>query len=141
MTAEALEELDALDESTADRSDVLETRLFIFMRAARWRDALRIARRLCELFRDQAGGYIHAAFCLHELGETRAARSMLLSGPASLSSEPTYHYNLACYECALGNYEVARAHLETSVQMDRKFRDFAKTDPDLEVLRKRPARE
>ena len=43
-------------------------------------------------------------------------------------------YNLACYECVLGNLESAQAHLETSFALDKKFRSFAKTDPDLKLL-------
>ena len=55
--------------------------------------------------------------------------------PPSLLKEPTYHYNLACYEARLGNFAEAHAHLETSFAMDRKFREFAKGDSDLEPIR------
>ena len=60
---------------------------------------------------------------------------MLLQGPSTLHQEATYHYNLACYECALGQLALARAHLEKSFEIDKKFREFAKTDPDLKPLR------
>jgi hypothetical protein len=43
--------------------------------------------------------------------------------------------NLACYECALGNLGRACAHLDRSFQLDKKFRDFARGDPDLAALR------
>ena len=78
---------------------------------------------------------LHSAFCLHELGQTEAARKVLLDGPATLHAEPVFHYNLACYECMLGNLELARVHLEKTFDLDKKFRDYAKTDPDLERLR------
>jgi hypothetical protein len=51
-----------------------------------------------------------------------------------LKAEPTYHYNLACYEAALGNIEQARAHLNVSFAMDKTLKEFARTDPDLKVL-------
>jgi hypothetical protein len=39
---------------------------------------------------DQTGGYIHAAFCLHEMGRTDEAREVLLGGPAHCTpSQPT----------------------------------------------------
>ena len=63
------------------------------------------------------------------------ARDYLLSGPPSLHAEPTYHYNLACYECALGHLDLARLHLDKSFSMDKKMRDLAKRDPDLAALR------
>jgi hypothetical protein len=59
---------------------------------------------------------------------------LLLSGPASLKAEATYHYNLACYEAALGNLDQARAHLDVSFAMDKKLRDHARTDPDLRIF-------
>ena len=48
--------------------------------------------------------------------------------------EATYHYNLGCYDAALGNIEDAQAHLRASFKLDRKFREFAKTDPDLKAV-------
>ena len=58
-----------------------------------------------------------------------------MSGPETLHADPTYHYNLACYECRLGNFDLARVHLDRSFHLDKKYRDFAKTDPDLKALR------
>lgn len=135
MLREALAELDALEAETRERPEILEMRLLILMQARKWKEALSISRRLCKLAPDSSAGFVHTAFCLHELGRTEDAKAILLSGPVSLSNEPTYHYNLACYECALGHLESARAHLETSFSMDKKFRDFARHDPDLEPLR------
>ncbi len=135
MTNDALEELDGVAPPFCERPEFLEMRLLILLHARRWKEALAAARRLCKVVPGFSAGYIHTAFCLHELGRTSEAKALLLSGPPSLLEEPTYHYNLACYECALGNLESAQAHLETTFAMDRKFRDFARTDPDLAKLR------
>jgi len=59
---------------------------------------------------------------------------VLLGGPEALRAEPTFHYNLACYECVLGHLDLARMHLEKSIQLDTKYRDFARGDPDLAPL-------
>jgi predicted Zn-dependent protease len=131
----ALAELDLLPEEVQKSPVTVECRLSVLMQAKRWKVALGIGRVLCELAPDRTTGFIHAAFCLHELGQSREARELLVSGPAALKAEPTYHYNLACYEAALGNLEQARAHLKVSFAMDRKLKDYARTDPDLEVLR------
>ncbi|HEY5740978.1 MAG TPA: hypothetical protein VIS99_00440, partial [Terrimicrobiaceae bacterium] len=65
---------------------------------------------------------------------TFEAKELLLQGPSSLLGEPTYHYNLGCYDAVLGNLDAAARHLATSFQMDKKFRQIAKRDPDLKVI-------
>lgn len=135
MIDDALAELDTLPEKLRRDASVLELRLGILMRARRWADALLIGRRLTRRSPKKNLGYIHTAFCLHELGQTLEARTILLNGPESLHREPVYHYNLACYECHLGNLDLARLHLDRSFILDKKFREFAKIDPDLKALR------
>jgi len=135
MHDDAIAELEAIDADAWDRPEVLEVRLLILMHARRWKEALAASRKLCKICPESPSGFIHAAFCLHELGRTQDAKSMLVGGPPSLLKEPTYHYNLACYEARLGNFAEAHAHLETSFGMDRKFREFARNDSDLEPIR------
>ena len=135
MSAEALAEIDAVPAELHAHPTVIELRLIILMQAKRWKAALTAGRELTKIAPDKNIGYIHSAFCLHELGQTEAARTLLLDGPATLHAEPVFHYNLACYECMLGHIETARAHLDKSFDLDKKFRDYAKTDPDLEKLR------
>ncbi len=138
MFDDALAELDSLPLETAGHVVVVELRAVILMQAKRWKPDLEASRALCLLQPAQTGGYIHAAFCLHELGRTDEARDVLLGGPVALHAEPTYHYNLACYECVLGQLDLARRHLEKSIQLDKKYRDFAKGDPDLAPLHEAP---
>ncbi len=131
MLDDALAELDSLPEDMQATSDVLQLRLFGFMRARRWEEALELSRTLCQMLPKETFGYIHAAFCLHELRRTAEAKSLLLAGPSALLNEATYHYNLGCYDAVLGNMEEAQAHLRVSFRLDKKFREFARTDPDL----------
>jgi predicted Zn-dependent protease len=133
----ALEELAQLPDESLHEPAVLEARLAVLMQARRFHDALPCSQELCRLVPEKTAGFIHAAFCLHELGKTQAAREMLLSGPPALKAEPTYHYNLACYEAVLGNFDQARAHLDVSFAMDKKLKEHAKGDPDLEYLKVR----
>jgi tetratricopeptide (TPR) repeat protein len=134
MPDEALRELDALSPEDRDREDSLQMRLFVFMRTKRWDEALAVCARLRRLFPECATGYIHGAFCLHEMNRTLEAKQLLLTGPTSLLREPTYHYNLGCYDAVLGNLEEAIRHLEASFEMDKKFREIAKHDPDLKPV-------
>lgn len=134
MLTDAIKELDSLPFHDQLRADVLELRVTILMKAEKWRHALRASEKLCAVAADSTIGFIHAAFCLHELGRTKEAKEVLLEGPPQIVKEATYHYNLACYECVLGNLDTARAYLDASVSMDEKFRDYAKEDPDLKPL-------
>ena len=135
MHDDALAQLDSLPEDTAKNPTVLELRAVVLMQARRWKPALAVSRELCATEPAKTSGFIHTAFCLHELGRTDEARECLLTGPDALRAEPTFHYNLACYECALGHLDLARMHLDKSFTLDKKMRDFAKSDPDLAALR------
>ena len=130
----ALAELDLLPEDVATSPLGIESRLSVLMQAKRWKPALGVGRELCRVAPDKTAGFIHTAFCLHEMGKSREALEVLSSGPAALKAEPTYHYNLACYAAALGNIEEARAHLNVSFAMDKSLKDYARTDPDLKLL-------
>jgi tetratricopeptide (TPR) repeat protein len=135
MAEEALRELDEVVDSERDREDVLQMRLFIMMRLRRWEGAVLTCGRLRETLPAESAGYIHGAFCLHEMGRTLEARKLLLESPETLHDDPTYHYNLGCYEAVLGNVEEAQRHLRTSFRMDNKFRELAMDDPDLLPVR------
>jgi predicted Zn-dependent protease len=135
MFAEALDELDSLPAETQEEAVVVEMFLVTLMQARRWSEALDRGRKLCELRPGEQSAFIHAAFCLHELGRPAEAKAWLLSGPPTLQHEANYFYNLACYECVLGNLTEARQLLARSFELDGKYRDFARTDPDLQALR------
>ncbi len=132
MTDEALAELGRVPEADRQHDDVAQLHVYILMRARRWQEAL----EACEALRDQRPdlslGYIHGAFCLHELGRTEEAMKLLMEGPTSLLREPVYFYNLGCYHAVLGNPEEAQNYLQMSFNMDEKFREIARYDPDLE---------
>lgn len=134
MHPEALAELNRLPFADQIRPEVLEMRVLMLMKDRRWEAAFDVSEKLCAIVPDEPLGFIHAAYCLHEMGKTQQAKELLLEGPAALATHPTYHYNLACYECALGNLETARAYLAASFSMDAGLHEYAKTDPDLKPL-------
>ena len=135
MLDDALGELDALSAVARRRVDVLGLRVQLLVQDRRWRPALESSRLLCALEPDSPQPFIHAAYCLHELGQTAEAKALLLAGPKSLRREPTFYYNLGCYDATLGDIAGAQNFLLKSFQMDKKFREFARTDPDLAAVR------
>lgn len=134
MTDEALAELARVPESERAHPDVAQLRVYILMRARRWDEALEACAKLRDEHPDLVLGYIHGAFCLHELGRTEEAMQLLKAGPVSLLREPVYFYNLGCYHAVLGQPEEAQNYLQMSFSMDEKFREIARYDPDLESV-------
>lgn len=134
MFEDAMLELNSIPEPDRSEMKVSQMRMFLLLRFKHWLAALEISQQLCSHHPDQPVGFIHAAFCLHELGRTEEARDILISGPQSLLEEATYYYNLACYNAVLGETGQARAYLKTSFKMNRKFRELAENDPDLRTI-------
>ena len=44
------------------------------------------------------------------------------------------HYNLACYECQLGEVEVAKARLRHAFKLEPRMRLMALDDEDLQAV-------
>ncbi|MDQ3197880.1 MAG: hypothetical protein M3Q46_01610 [Verrucomicrobiota bacterium] len=134
MDRESRAELNSIPKAQQDRPEVLQLRLHHLMLCKSWTSALRLSRRLCRVAPDCGAGFLHAGFCLNQLGRTEDARKILLKGPPALRLEPIFFYNLGCYEALLGRPRDAQRHLETSFQMDAHFREIAKKDPDLKTV-------
>lgn len=134
MLPESLAELDAIPTRLQRRPEVLQLRLHHLMRTKRWGAALRISQLLCRIAPDCGTGFLHAGFCLHQLGKTADARKLLVTGPIALLKEPIYYYNLSCYDALLGDVKAAEMNLQISFKMDASLRDIARRDPDLKAL-------
>ena len=115
--------------------DVLQTEIVLLIKEERWQEGLLRSEAMRRLGPECLQGYIHGAYCLHEMGRTAEAQDLLKSGPAVLRREGVYHYNLACYRAVLGDLESARKSLAEAIDRDPQYRSAAKTDPDLQALR------
>ncbi len=135
LFAEAEAELSPLPAAMRERVDVVEILLLCLMGRRRWEEALALATRLCRLEPSEPGGFIHAAFCLHEMGKTEEAVEILSNGPASLRTKAVYYYNIGCYHARLGHYDQSLSYLERAFEMDGDLRQHAKRDRDLDCLR------
>jgi tetratricopeptide (TPR) repeat protein len=127
----ALEELERLPAPDQQLPAALELKLQARMKCRDWNAAADLARLLCVRLPHEPRYFIHAAYCLHETGDTFAARNQLLSGPKALLEIPLFHYNLACYLWTLGQAERARTHLSRAIAMDESYREAALNDRDL----------
>ncbi|HZC59556.1 MAG TPA: tetratricopeptide repeat protein, partial [Chthoniobacterales bacterium] len=78
MFDDALDHLDQLDTEFQDQFAVLRMRVdILLLRKQDWKEALRLSLRICSIHPDRPYGYVHTAFCLHELGRTAEAKQAL----------------------------------------------------------------
>jgi tetratricopeptide (TPR) repeat protein len=131
MYQEVWRELNSLPAEMLSRGDVMEVFVLSLMGEKRWEDALALARRLREKQPTEPGGFIHEAYCLHELGRTKDALDLLVNGPPSLQERAVFFYNVGCYHARLGDFTNALVMLERSFEMDATLKKSARRDPDL----------
>jgi tetratricopeptide (TPR) repeat protein len=137
LLKEAREELAALPVEAQARVDVIEITLLCLMGEHQWEEAFALASALCLAEPAEPGGFIHAAFCLHEMGRTAEALDFLSRGPAELRTKPVYFYNMGCYHAKLGQLDKALRYLKQAFDMDQSLRCHARKDPDLAALREK----
>ena len=135
--AEAAAELQAINPQFAVHPAVLELSWQIHARERQWETCLTVAARLVELNPELPAGWIHRSYTLHELQRTAEARDLLLPALARFPEQMILKYNLACYECRLGNLARARQWLKEVFghQHAATWRQAALGDPDLEFIR------
>lgn len=133
---EAQAELDCLSDAAQGRVEVLAVRWGILARFNRWEQSLAVAERIVALAPDEIFGWIHRSYALHELKRTQTARDQLLPATKLFPKVETIFYNLACYECQLGDLAAARGWLQRAMRLhdraDLKAR--ALEDSDLKPL-------
>ncbi|MFC5051398.1 tetratricopeptide repeat protein [Rubritalea spongiae] len=131
MPDEAMRELEGLSNQVRQSQHAAELELAAEMMQKRWDRGVELARALCRLRPNKKSYYLHAAFCLHETGDTLAAKSFLMSGPHSLMKDALFHYNMGCYSAVLGDPEEALSYLRKAFALDPALRKTAENDPDL----------
>jgi len=135
LPEDTLRELQSLSACDRMRKEALEMKLSAEMQAKRWNAGADTGRLLCMREPKEPRFFINTAFCLHETGDTLAARNWLRTGPSALIEDPLFHYNIACYHAVLGERNQARTHLERAIAMDESFRAMADKDGDLADLK------
>jgi tetratricopeptide (TPR) repeat protein len=133
---EAFEELERITPQMRVHPDVLELRWQIYAKEKKWEACVHIARAITKLAPSLSHGWIHWAFSLHELKRTKEAKEVLLPVVDKFPKESLIRYNLACYECQLGNLKESRAWLEKTFELadENEVKLMALNDPDLEPL-------
>lgn len=134
LPEDSLRELQSLSARDRMRKQALEMKLSAEMQAHHWNSGADTGRLLCLREPTEPRFFINAAYCLHETGDTLAARNWLMTGPSALIEDPLFHYNLACYHAVLGDRKQAKSHLDRAIAMDASLVEMASKDGDLAGL-------
>ena len=134
---EAAEELGKISPTLSLHPDVLDLRWQVCATERQWEAALGIASILTDLRPEHPVSWIHRSFALHELKRTREAQENLLRVIDQFPEDETMRYNLACYECQLGNPSASMEWLAKALALGdhQQIRLMALHDPDLRPLR------
>lgn len=134
MRLDANAELEEIDPEVRHLPEVLDVRLKICSALEKWDLMQVVASKLASYDPDHIQWTVSWAFATRRAVGIAAAREILLAAVERHPNAAVLHYNLACYECRLGDVEVAKARLHHAFKLDAKFRLLALDDEDLAPL-------
>jgi tetratricopeptide (TPR) repeat protein len=134
MFVEADVEIERIDAFFRSLPEVLAVRLGIYAGLQKWELMAAVAQKLAEHDPKDIQWSISRAYATRRAHSIETAGAILLEALKTHPDEPMIHYNLACYECQLGNLDGAKKHLVRATKADSKFKAMALDDKDLEPL-------
>lgn len=134
LPLDANEELEKIDADKRNESEVLIVRLEIYETLEKWELVQTVAKTLVNRHPDSIDWFVSLANATRRTESVEAARSILLTAVTGQPRVAIFHYNLACYECQLGDLEVAKARLKHAFKLDPQLRMKALDDADLEPV-------
>jgi hypothetical protein len=136
LLKDAQRELDLIAQNRADESEALAEQAILSQEIGAWRKLATtcsiLARRHC----DDAGWWIMWAYGMRRADSLTAAEKILLEAETFHAANATIQFNLGCYACQLGNLPAAHLRVKRAIALDKQFQQMAKTDADLDPLRK-----
>jgi tetratricopeptide (TPR) repeat protein len=134
MPEEANEELEKIEPDVRHVPEVLHVRLEIYRKTQKWELMQAVAAKLAEFDPGEARWALSLAYAVRRAGSLHAAKPILLDAVRRNPAVAMFHFNLACYDCQLGDLEGAKAWLKTAFAINPKLRQIALEDGDLEPL-------
>jgi Flp pilus assembly protein TadD len=134
MHLDADAELEEIEPELRTDSQVLALRRRIYQALKKWDLMLVVAKELAQRDPHNVQWSISWAYATRRAISLDAARLVLLEAVERMPGEATLHYNLACYECQLGDLEVAKARLKHAITLEPASRAMALDDADLAPL-------
>jgi len=134
LPLDANAELEKIDPEKRDESEVLILRLEIYETLEKWELVQTVAKALVNRRPDNINWFVSLANATRRTDSIEAARSILLTAVTGQPRVAIFHYQLACYECQLGDVEVAKARLKHALKLDPQLRMTALENADLEAV-------
>ena len=135
---EAGAELEKIAPQFQSHLDVLAVQFDIHAAAGKWNAAAEIAGTLTQLEPKEPGAWVSLAYATRRKtgGGIPQARAILIQAQRIFPKEKIIAYNLACYDCQLGDLDAAKAWLDKACTLGdaHKIKHMALQDPDLEPL-------
>jgi tetratricopeptide (TPR) repeat protein len=134
MWQDANAELEEINPEYRHLPEVLEVRLKIYRALEKWELMQTVARKLTQYDPDYGQWILSLAYATRRAESIEAAKMILLEAVERMPKAAVFQYNLACYECQLGEVEVANSRLKHAFKLDPTLRLTALDDPDLEAI-------
>ena len=128
---------DALEEIPAEQRHlppVLQVRLEIYRRMAKYEGMATIAEHLTKALPEDSQNWISLAYAQRRYIDLQTAEKTLLEAQKRFPEEATIPFNLACYACQLGRLDEAREKLAKAIEMEPSFKKAAVEDEDLKAI-------
>jgi len=93
-----------------------------------------VAKHMAHRHPDEPQWTVYWADATRRVDSIEAARRILVEAVTRLPDIPTFHYNLSCYDCQLGELDAAKVRLERAFELDVGLRSVALDDEDLRPL-------
>jgi tetratricopeptide (TPR) repeat protein len=134
MPLDANEELECIDAGVRHVAEVLTVRLEIYSALKKWDLMQTVAARLAAHDPEEVQWSISLAYATRRAESIEAAKAVLVATSEKHPEEALIHYNLACYECQLGNISDAKDRLSRAITLLKACRLMALEDDDLQPL-------
>jgi len=136
---EAMECLDFLPDALRNDRDINVLRLSILQGQSNWAGAAALAKATLAARPAAPEFYVMGAFAIRRQESLEAAHAFLRHGAPFSETSAIWWYNLACYECCLGNLDRVEKLLGRAFLLDEIYRRIAELDDDLAPWREAQA--
>ena len=134
MWLDANAELEEIELELRHVPEVLEVRMQIYGELKKWELMQTVAKTLAIHDPDEPQWTVLWAYATRRAECIEQARIILVTAIERLPHVAIFHYNLACYECQLGDLEKARTSVERAFKLEPGMRALAPDDEDLKPL-------
>ena len=134
MFLDANAELEEFDPEVRHVPEVLEVRVLIYRALKKWELMQTVSKALAIHAPDEPLWTVSWAYATRRADSIEQARIILVNAIERMPNVPIFHYNLACYECQLGDLERAKMSLEHAFKLDPGMRLQALDDEDLRPM-------